>query len=94
MFGNYNKISKSLFLPRVAEFIYVEGGNRIVCLLLEIKFIIPAEDTLYHITSTPLNIGYHCVDKIISLLLPLQPLRFFSSFSILSPFLCCKEKSL
>ena len=28
--------SKSLFLPRVAEFIYIEGDNNRVCLLLEL----------------------------------------------------------
>ena len=32
----YFKTFKSLFLPRVAEFIYIEGDNKRACLLLEL----------------------------------------------------------
>ena len=32
----FEKLLKSLFLPRVAEFIYIEGDNKKVCLLLEL----------------------------------------------------------
>ena len=31
-----NSIFKSLFLPRVAEFIYIDGDNKRVCLLLQL----------------------------------------------------------
>ena len=32
------KVFKSLFLPRVAEFIYIEGDNKRVCFLLSLLY--------------------------------------------------------
>ena len=48
-------IFKSLFLPRVAEFIYLEGDNKKVCLLLELKNFIYYETIVIALPSSSVD---------------------------------------